>query len=203
MECRNFKLIIRSALYWNHSQPECESVRLSVKEEVYKMFKLRMENSCHAYTTQRYCAKPETTEKLKHWFIGKLALSLYSVRVFLPSCKDESTQRQNASNYQDTAMGINVCTRFSSGGGKQLYVVRNLWGWINMMKGLNYVIAGLETISLKIDKSSAGRERTPTPSTEEEWQVLSTGFERWYFAFLSALEWYLNCWISTNARLHI
>lgn len=28
-----------------------------------------------------------------------------------------------------------------------------------MMKGLNYVIAGLETISLKIDKSSAGREK--------------------------------------------
>lgn len=37
-----------------------------------------------------------------------------------------------------------------------------------MMKGLNYVIAGLETISLKIDKSSAGMERTPTPFTEGE-----------------------------------
>lgn len=37
-----------------------------------------------------------------------------------------------------------------------------------MMKGLNYVIAGLETISLKIDKSSAGKERTPTPFTQGE-----------------------------------
>lgn len=37
-----------------------------------------------------------------------------------------------------------------------------------MMKGLNYMIAGLETLSLKIDKSSAGRGRTPTPFTEGE-----------------------------------
>lgn len=36
------------------------------------------------------------------------------------SYKDESSQRENASNYQDTAKGIHVCTRFSSGGGKQL-----------------------------------------------------------------------------------
>lgn len=37
-----------------------------------------------------------------------------------------------------------------------------------MMKGLNYVIAGLETTSLKIDEGSAGRERTPTPFTGGE-----------------------------------
>ncbi len=37
-----------------------------------------------------------------------------------------------------------------------------------MMKGLNYVIAGLEAISLKIDKTSAGRERTPTPLLQGE-----------------------------------
>lgn len=37
-----------------------------------------------------------------------------------------------------------------------------------MMKGLNYVIAGLETLSLKIDKTSAGREKTPTTLSEGE-----------------------------------
>lgn len=31
-----------------------------------------------------------------------------------------------------------------------------------MMKGLNYEIAGLETISLRIDKSSAGRKNSHT-----------------------------------------
>lgn len=38
----------------------------------------------------------------------------------LHSPEDESSPKQNASNYQDTAKGIHVCTRFSSGGGKQL-----------------------------------------------------------------------------------
>lgn len=32
-----------------------------------------------------------------------------------------------------------------------------------MTKGLNYVIAGSELISLKIDKSSAGKEKLPQP----------------------------------------
>lgn len=41
------------------------------------------------------------------------------------------------------------------------------------MKGLNYVIAGSEIISQKIDKSAAGKN-TPTTSSEGEWQVLSS-----------------------------
>lgn len=36
-----------------------------------------------------------------------------------------------------------------------------------MMKGLNYLIAGSELVSLKIDKSAAGKERTPTSSQRE------------------------------------
>lgn len=60
------------------------------------------------------------------------------------------------------------------------------------MKGLNYVIAGLETISLKIDKSSAGKERTPTPFTEGEWQVLSTKSLNAVFLHVCALEWYFE-----------
>lgn len=60
----------------------------------------------------------------------------------------------------------------AAGVGKQLLAVRNVWGWINRMRGLNYVIAGSE-ISRKIDKSVAGK-RTPTTSSEGEWQVLSS-----------------------------
>lgn len=69
--------------------------------------------------------------------------------------------------------GIHIYTRFSSGGGKQLLAVWNVWGWINRMNGLNYVIAGSEIISQKIDKSAAGKY-TPTTSFEGEWQVLSS-----------------------------
>lgn len=42
------------------------------------------------------------------------------------------------------------------------------------MKGLNYVIAGSEMISLKIDTNAAGKQRPPTTSSEGEWQVFST-----------------------------
>lgn len=69
---------------------------------------------------------------------------------------------------------IHIYTRFSSSDGKQLLAVRNVWGWINRMNGLNYVIAGSEIISRKIDKSAAGKEKTPTTSSEGEWQVLSS-----------------------------
>lgn len=37
-----------------------------------------------------------------------------------------------------------------------------------MMKGLNYVIAGSEILSLERDKSAAGKERTPTTFSEGE-----------------------------------
>lgn len=81
---------------------------------------MKQENGCvlsctHKATVQ--CTARDTKKTLIHLFISPANMQWY-ICVF--THKDGSSQRQTASNYQDTAKGIHVCTRFSSGGGKQL-----------------------------------------------------------------------------------
>lgn len=129
----------------------------------------------------------------KPWIIFLLVTMVYS-SILSFTHKDKSSRGQTPFKAQNTAKGICVCTGFSCGGGKQLSVVRNLWQWINMMKGLNYVIIGLQAVSLNIDVSTAGRCGTPTPLKKKQWQVFSFFFffERNICTILNFVHVYFN-----------
>lgn len=154
----NYTLIIRPwFFFWNHFQlAECEAFReTGFACFIWKLPVCILHHSCGLHDEKTsFVDIPVAT---KHRPIKC---------VTLPKPKIKKTPI-------DGTEGIHIYTRFSSESGKQLLVVRNVWGWINRMKGLNYVIAGSEIVSQKIDMCAAGK-KTPTTSSEGEWQALSS-----------------------------